>query len=1063
MQYSGFRRTTKLTSEALPFSGTGFWPSHSEDGSNRYPSQAEEDDRKPPAQRADISIPVADLADQLDRAIGLLPEQNRSAFLEAIRTSPHLVRTETPLGLFLKRENGNVWAAASRVASYWRYRKAIFADRTFLSLDLNVPGELSALDNESLALLRSGFIRQLPNDDSNCSVFFFDRSRYASSWWHEKNPFLRCLFYWSNKAIQNPSSSVTSVVGIALLHVPSSSMYEKINIKPFLKAIQDAFPIKLKALHICFRLEAGQVAAFQNTVLPSIEHRLSKFKEVPIHIHVEVTGTNRLVLDLLKYGLTTAGLPRSMGGLLPDLTPIVEAIVPFAAAARQGVAYSLESQSQAAVVAPQCHAYGYPSDYSSRPIQLSVDLELVETLAIQQEGLRRLKDAIDLLPSDESAAYKSALMRVPHLIKLESDPIKFLRFEKYNSWAAAQRLALYWTKRVDIFGHRALFPLTLRGDGALNENEINSIESGAITLVPNDRRGRPVVVFDPEKRTHHDFFTRIRVVFYFFQVMSEQPNAQLDGHIGIVAMGRSTLRGARIDGNIREIAGVMTRIFPIHTEKLHLVNSPTGVGQRFFFEILVPVVGAVAARLNSKLVVHVGECSEIITRLESHGLSFDGLPDTIGGGWSYDQHKVWIAERLQLEKVLYRQFFASGVLALNSRNLSLGVLDALVAAPITPFESRGIMEDRTARSSSSVALVETYRQLEQHVAAIDGPIKEAYLEAQAKASSLVTKDSDPLAFLRFDEFKTHETACRILLYWKVRKESFHERAFLSLDQSGEGALGRKDVAVLSTAFLMSLPKDESEKAVVFCDGSRLAQSSHESCLRCTFYMLSIAAENPLSQTNGFVLIYVITDPSFDRAIKRCLEPVLEVIPARIHDVHIVECLAEADERSPSQKIEEEMVGYFRAIATNEVYIHPVDTSNGIAERLRLYGLRRSGLPKRLGGEIGVDGFSDWMELRLRYEWNLPPALSSKEEHVVFDFSAVRSPSEMNDEDKLDRKRKLNVIHSRRKRQRERIEIEVLQEQCYEERMRKTDLGKEHKRLQSLVDHAQTLVIGESGL
>ena len=53
----------------------------------------------------------------------------------------------------------------------------------------------------------------------------------------------------------------------------------------------------------------------------------------------------------------------------------------------------------------------------------------------------------------------------------------------------------------------------------------------------------------------------------------------------------------------------------------------------------------------------------------------------------------------------------------------------------------------------------------------------------------------------------------------LRKEIFGRRAFLPLDQSGDGALDRSDLTVFLRMALSQLPNDTHGCSVVFCDGS----------------------------------------------------------------------------------------------------------------------------------------------------------------------------------------------------------------------------------------------------
>jgi len=52
-----------------------------------------------------------------------------------------------------------------------------------------------------------------------------------------------------------------------------------------------------------------------------------------------------------------------------------------------------------------------------------------------------LKHAIPLMQKME---YAVAIHNVPHLVQLESDPTRFLRFTHWDAHAAAHKLVAYW-------------------------------------------------------------------------------------------------------------------------------------------------------------------------------------------------------------------------------------------------------------------------------------------------------------------------------------------------------------------------------------------------------------------------------------------------------------------------------------------------------------------------------------------------------------------------------------------------------------------------------------------
>jgi hypothetical protein len=141
-------------------------------------------------------------------------------------------------------------------------------------------------------------------------------------------------------------------------------------------------------------------------------------------------------------------------------------------------------------------------------------------------------------------------------------------------------------------------------------------------------------------------------------------------------------------------------------------------------------------------------------------------------------------------------------------------------------------------------------------------------------------------------------------------------------------------------------------------------------------------------------------------------------------------------------------------------VHVGTSRDEILEQLVPYGIQRAIVPKSLGGDFGYDRFTQWQELRIRYEWGLPAGANDQDASNIYDFSKVIPYADLPEADKKERKRRMNVVHSRRKRERERIEIECLQEQCEELRHEQKDIAEETTRLENFLRRAQALVKAE---
>ena len=104
--------------------------------------------------------------------------------------APELVRRESRVEDFLRREEGNPLPAARRLARYWKVRKAAFAERWLLPLTQTGTGALNMTD---ISLLRTGFFTVLRRPSGGL-VVLYDESRL------DRSPgvvILRCAFYYT--------------------------------------------------------------------------------------------------------------------------------------------------------------------------------------------------------------------------------------------------------------------------------------------------------------------------------------------------------------------------------------------------------------------------------------------------------------------------------------------------------------------------------------------------------------------------------------------------------------------------------------------------------------------------------------------------------------------------------------------------------------------------------------------------------------------------------------------------------------------------------------------------
>jgi hypothetical protein len=553
--------------------------------------------------------------------------------------------------------------------------------------------------------------------------------------------------------------------------------------------------------------------------------------------------------------------------------------------------------------------------------------------------------------------------------------------------------------------------------------------AGVHYLLQNDKYGRTVwcaesflkMDSDPEV----DFKMRAKMYFYIASKILKNPHSVRNGVIGIPLISEIEipLIDPRWIANLIRSGKLFKECFPIRPAGTQAIYKSSG-------GLLSNLVINVFLRMYSSLLgepenIHIYSDSQSLEQLqqkfEAIGIAKEALPKKVGG-----QH---------------------------------GPAD---------FLSRQRREEKGNTSSVATEITKSaIKAMHTALSHIPNEGKIAYLEAVNKCPHVAEQESLWECFLRFTDCDATKAATMYAKHWEVRKELFGDRAFLPLNQTFEGALERKDVAVLQTGYFMQLPCVESGESVLYCDGTKLQKSSSSlSRARCKFYMLSIMAENPLSQTRGFNLLYFLSDPSFDRVFKdHFLETILPVMPIRVNQIHVLALNmnsrdANQDEgHSVEARLKETMriLDFQRSAGLSSVDARIGTSREDLLQGLVSHGYTKEGLPKTVFGELGFGDFVKWQELRVRYEWGL--FTNSREQEQASRYLIPRNKLILHEEDaeKVERKRRMTIILSRRKRERERMSLESLQEEAMEHTERHRKLQRQNEVLQKLVEEANILI------
>lgn len=311
----------------------------------------------------------------------------------------------------------------------------------------------------------------------------------------------------------------------------------------------------------------------------------------------------------------------------------------------------------------------------------------------------------------------------------------------------------------------------------------------------------------------------------------------------------------------------------------------------------------------------------------------------------------------------------------------------------------------------------------------------AYIQALQHCPMLVQKESPVIHFLRRDNFDPVAAATRLARYWRMRIDLFGSNAFLSLNQSGQGALSRDDLVVLSSGVFAVLPNDNANRGVIVEDRSRSLENTVEaiqSKLRSLFYLLSVLAEDAINQCDGIVWLSSLITPRVTELnidnVARCMD-ILEVIPIRIKAYHFFVIPPKTAKKAQAEQIVSYVSYTLVAKYGKRVLLHTGDSPDTLLDKIVKFGIWEKNIPAVFGGSWRYEEFTKWMRERGQRQLesaaaaaaasiSIGSALAVGGENLVMD---VMKNKPMSEEERKERKRKLNIIHSRQKRERRKVE------------------------------------------
>ena len=292
--------------------------------------------------------------------------------------------------------------------------------------------------------------------------------------------------------------------------------------------------------------------------------------------------------------------------------------------------------------------------------------------------------------------------------------------------------------------------------------------------------------------------------------------------------------------------------------------------------------------------------------------------------------------------------------------------------------------------------------------------KAVYLEAKKVAPEVVARESEMRRFLLCEDGDVDKAARRLVSYWDYRKELFGDRAFKPMLLTGTGVLSDEDIEILMTGAVAILPPDLDGRPVVYLERDLMTPEQMKdemSRSRCFFYILHLVCLNDSAQTQGIVCLASVANkhnaPTLETTFNKHSNNFSHILPMKVACTHL---LAVSSNSALKIIIDGLMAIGLRMAAYRTKY--PIESHRGtsgeeVFKKLQKHRLPKRCVPDQYGGSWTLEKFKKWHRKQLKIE----------------------KKNFLTDEERLNLKRKVNVIHSRQKRIRRKVEHEVLDDRA----------------------------------
>lgn len=254
-------------------------------------------------------------------------------------------------------------------------------------------------------------------------------------------------------------------------------------------------------------------------------------------------------------------------------------------------------------------------------------------------------------------------------------------------------------------------------------------------------------------------------------------------------------------------------------------------------------------------------------------------------------------------------------------------------------------------------------------------LRAAYCEALEVAPEIVELDTPEHRFLAVEDGDVNRAAKRLASYWKARKELFRKRAFLPMVLCEGGALDERERTLFDSAYFVPAPDHTSGRPVAVADVLRLDSiysypSLMDLRLRCAFYTFSVMTENPVAQSEGVIVLFMLSKAPDDDSSRLFFRMLLDSFPIHSLESHLIVLPSVTDLGTFVRGAIDFVVSFVLRPFFQQIYVHQGQTDVEVLQKLVDHGFDLKGVPEWMGGAWPIQSFETWKRIRLESETQL---------------------------------------------------------------------------------------------